>query len=99
MAVGTTARILVVSQEARRTGAPLVREQFGDAGVVVPAGDTGAMVEAVAALLDDPVCRDELGERAADRARDLGDVGPCRQSVARAVERALVPEHHAVPAA
>jgi glycosyltransferase involved in cell wall biosynthesis len=75
-----------------------VREQLGDAGVVVPAGDTGAMAEAVVALLDDPVARDELGVRAAARARDLWDVGPFRQSVAHAVERALVPGDRAVPA-
>jgi glycosyltransferase involved in cell wall biosynthesis len=95
----------LVVLEAMALGRPVVafdvggvREQLGDAGVVVPAGDTGAMAEAVVALLDDPVARDELGVRAAARARDLWDVGPFRQSVAHAVERALVPGDRAVPA-
>lgn len=62
--------------EAMATGAPVVvtdggalPEVVGEAGVVVPAGDAGALREAIAALLDNPQRRRELGEAALARAR------------------------------
>jgi len=62
--------------EAMSCGAPLVvtdggalPEVFGDAGVVVPKGDSAALARAIAALLDDPVRRADLGAAARKRAR------------------------------
>jgi glycosyltransferase involved in cell wall biosynthesis len=43
-------------------------EVVGDAGVIVPAGDAGALETAIAALLDDPERRRALGAAAAARA-------------------------------
>lgn len=42
---------------------------LGDAGVIVPPGDAGALAEALAALAEDPGHRRALGSRAAARAR------------------------------
>jgi len=54
--------------EAMACAVPLVStdggalpEIVGDAGVVVPAGDAEALAQAIAALLDDPQRREELG--------------------------------------
>jgi glycosyltransferase involved in cell wall biosynthesis len=64
----------LVVQEALRLGAPLVAtdvggtaEVAGDAAVLVPFGDAGALADAVASLLDDPEQRTRLSE--AGRAR------------------------------
>lgn len=48
-----------------------VRDQLGDAGVVVPASDVDALVRAVVSLVEDPTRRDELGRAAAERAEVL----------------------------
>ncbi|REF31624.1 glycosyltransferase involved in cell wall biosynthesis [Calidifontibacter indicus] len=48
-----------------------VRDQLGDAGVVVPASDVDALVGAVVSLVEDPTRRDELGRAAAERAEVL----------------------------
>jgi len=60
----------LVIQEAMQVGLPVVAtaaggvpELVGDGAQVVPVGDVGAVAEAVAALLDDPARRAELGER------------------------------------
>ena len=58
-----------------------VRDQLGDAGVVVPAGDTAAMADAVVGLLDDPDNARALGEAAATRARELHDVAPFHEAI------------------
>ncbi|WP_346836762.1 glycosyltransferase family 4 protein [Microbulbifer sp. SAOS-129_SWC] len=62
--------------EAMACGAPVISsdggalpEVVGDAGVVVPAGDSAALAGALQKLLDDPALRAELGERG--RARIL----------------------------
>jgi glycosyltransferase involved in cell wall biosynthesis len=62
--------------EAMACGSPVVvtdggalPEVVGDAGVVVPAGDPGALRDAIAALLDDPERRRALGAAALRRAR------------------------------
>jgi len=55
--------------EAMACGAPVISttagalpEVVGDAGILVPPGDTGAIVQAVKALLDDENRRRQLGE-------------------------------------
>ncbi|HMG43702.1 MAG TPA: glycosyltransferase [Acidimicrobiales bacterium] len=58
-----------------------VRDQLGDAGVIVAAGDTDAMAAAVVRLLDDPDAARALGEAAATRARELHDVAPFHQAI------------------
>jgi len=62
--------------EAMSCGAPVVvtdggalPEVVGDAGVVVPKGDSAALTEAISALLDDPARRAALGAAARERAR------------------------------
>ncbi|MCX5197577.1 glycosyltransferase family 4 protein [Streptomyces sp. NBC_00249] len=59
----------LLAQEALRAGVALVAtevgavpELVGDAAVLVPYGDPGALAGAVAALLEDPARRAELGE-------------------------------------
>src|SRR5690606_32817022 len=45
---------------------PLTRELLGDGrGVLVPAGDVGALEDAVRSLVDDPARREDLGARLA----------------------------------
>ena len=46
-------------------------EVVGDAGVVVEPGDVGALREALTGLIQQPARAEELGRRAAQRARDL----------------------------
>jgi glycosyltransferase involved in cell wall biosynthesis len=60
--------------EAMACGVPLVStdggalpEVVGDAGVQVPAADPQALAEAIAALLDDPGRREQLGDAARRR--------------------------------
>ncbi|MBR7620128.1 glycosyltransferase family 4 protein [Phenylobacterium sp. 20VBR1] len=62
--------------EAMSCGAPVVvtdggslPEVVGDAGVVVPKGDSAALARAIGALLDDPARRADLGAAARQRAR------------------------------
>ncbi len=62
--------------EAMSCGAPVIvtdggalPEVVGDAGVVVPRGDSAALARAIAALLDDPTRRADLGAAARQRAR------------------------------
>jgi glycosyltransferase involved in cell wall biosynthesis len=51
---------------------PVNREILGEAGVLVPLGESGAMAEAARALLADPERRRALSEAARARARALG---------------------------
>ncbi len=60
--------------EAMACGVPVVStdggalpEVVGDAGVIVPAGDAGALAEAIAGLLEDPEQRQCLGEKGRQR--------------------------------
>ncbi|MSP42401.1 MAG: glycosyltransferase family 1 protein [Alphaproteobacteria bacterium] len=60
--------------EAMACGVPLVAttggalpEVVGDAGVIVPAGDAGALARAIADLLRDPARRDVLGQLGRER--------------------------------
>jgi glycosyltransferase involved in cell wall biosynthesis len=46
----------------------------GEAGVLVPSGDAGALAAAIGELLDDPVRARELGERARRRQREQYDL-------------------------
>lgn len=62
--------------EAMSCGAPVVvtdggalPEVVGDAGVIVPKGDSAALARAIGALLDDPARRADLGAAARQRAR------------------------------
>ena len=62
--------------EAMSCGAPVVvtdggslPEVVGDAGVVVPKGDSAALARAIGALLNDPARRADLGAAARQRAR------------------------------
>ena len=68
----------LVVQEALRAGAPLVAtavggipDLVGDAAVLVPYGDPGALADAIAGLLDDPARRDRLAAAARARAAEL----------------------------
>lgn len=67
----------LVVLEAMSLGKPVVafdvggiRDQIGDAGVLVPAGDVNAMATAITGLLSDPEERRRLGELARRRAID-----------------------------
>jgi len=82
----------LVVLEAMALGRPIVAfdvgsvlDQLGDAGVVVAAGDTDAMADAVVGLLDDPAKAHTLGKAAAARAREIHDVAPFHEAVRRIV--------------
>lgn len=83
--------------QAMALGAPIVATAVGDAreilggepaaGVIVPPGDTGALAEAIAALLSDPGRGRALGAEARGRAeREYG-----WRAMALRLERALAP--------
>ncbi len=62
--------------EAMACGAPVIvsdggalPEVAGNAGIVTPAGDSAALAEAIAGLMDNPVRRAAVGEACAARAR------------------------------
>jgi glycosyltransferase involved in cell wall biosynthesis len=64
--------------EAMACGTPVISttagalpEVVGDAGILVPPGDTGALVKSIAALLDDETRRKEMGEMGIARVRRL----------------------------
>lgn len=62
-----------------------VRDQLGDSGVLVPAGDTAAMADAVVDLLDHPETAAALGAAAQARVTELYDVGPFHEAIRRVV--------------
>lgn len=73
------ARALVL-QEALITGQPIVATATGgtpelvaDAGVLIESDDDAALAEAIRTLAADPELREELGERARNRGRELPD--------------------------
>jgi len=53
------------------TTAGALPEIVGDAGILVPPADTGALVEAISSLLDDPPRRNDLGEKGHRRVIDM----------------------------
>lgn len=64
--------------EAMACGTPVISttagalpEVVGDAGILVPPGDTGALVQAIGALLDNMTRRKELGELGRERVARL----------------------------
>ena len=64
--------------EAMACGTPVISttagalpEVVGDAGILIPAGDTRAIIESVTALLDDENRRRELGEKGRQRVARL----------------------------
>jgi glycosyltransferase involved in cell wall biosynthesis len=68
----------LVALEAMTAGRPLIAARsgglpgvVGDAGVLVPVGDVGALRTALAELLADPARRAALGAAAAERALDF----------------------------
>jgi glycosyltransferase involved in cell wall biosynthesis len=82
--------------EAMASGTPVVAfsnsslpEIIGEAGVLVPDGDIGAMAREVQLILDDPALRKELAERGVRRAATFGWRAGARQhaDVYRSVDR------------
>lgn len=73
-----------------------IREQLGDAGVLVGAGDVEAMAAAVVALLEDGEARRDLGRAGRCRLDELFSVERFRQEVMSVVERALSVEPRGV---
>jgi glycogen synthase len=47
---------------------PSLREVWEDAAVFVPPGDPGGLISALRTLIDDPLLREKMADRAADRA-------------------------------
>jgi phosphatidylinositol alpha-1,6-mannosyltransferase len=79
--------------EAAASGVPVVASRTGGmpeavldgvTGIVVPPGDAGAIADAIARLLEDPVRARRMGERG--RARALGQLS-ARSRVARLLDR------------
>ena len=64
---------------------PVVREVLGDCGVLVPLGDTAALIDAVAGLARDPAAVAALSARAHERARRFswGDARTAIERIAR----------------
>ena len=59
-----------------------IREQLGDAGIVVEPGDTVSMIEAIHKLAGDPELRTRLGEAAEKRVRMRWDIKGFQTTVA-----------------
>jgi glycosyltransferase involved in cell wall biosynthesis len=60
----------------------------GESGLLVPAGDPGALASAIGALLHEPALRGRLGQKARDRVERDFDLGPCTRRFQRVVEEA-----------
>ena len=85
----------LVVMEAMAAGAPLVcsdlpgiREQVDDAGLLVPPGDAGALLEGVTMLVSDEQLRSRLEHAARERSARFSLVA-FAQAVALASERAM----------
>jgi glycosyltransferase involved in cell wall biosynthesis len=70
----------LVAQEALRVGRPLVAtavggipDLVGDAALLIPPGDAGALAAALASLLDDTAARNRLAEAGRRRVAELPD--------------------------
>lgn len=66
-----------------------VREAVGDAGILVPPGDIGAMATAVLRLANDPIARAELGQAGLERVRDRFGLEVFRARLDEILERTL----------
>jgi glycosyltransferase involved in cell wall biosynthesis len=91
----------LVVLEAMTHGRPIVafdvggvREQVGDAGVVVPPADPEAMADAVVALLDDRAERERLGAEAQRRVRSLYGMDRFRARVRGVVDSIVEEARH-----
>jgi colanic acid biosynthesis glycosyl transferase WcaI len=78
------ARPLLVSVPQDNLGALVVERSGG--GVVVPPGDSAALVEAAEGLLDDRAGRSELGRRGRAYAETMFDVDPVAERFERVLE-------------
>lgn len=92
----------LVVVEAMTLARPVVAFDVGDVprqlsgtGVVVPAGDVSAMVDAVVGLLDDPNRRSQLGDKAAALARSRYGIDHLRLAVTGLVADELARASHA----
>jgi len=86
--------------EAMACGVPVVStdggalpEVVGDAGVIVPVKDVDALVAAIDALLQDPVKREELGERARKRIEENFCWQVCARQMTAYYHEVLSREH------
>ena len=87
----------LVVQEALRSGRPLVASREGgipgltgeDGALLVPAGDAGALAEAVLSVLDDPGLAARLRAAATERSRILPDSGDAVDSAMALYRRVL----------
>lgn len=86
--------------EAMACGVPVVStdggalpEVVGDAGVIVPVKDVGALVEAIDGLLRDPERRAELGARARKRIEDNFCWQVCANQMTTYYRQVLAREH------
>lgn len=86
----------LVVLEAMLLGVPVVAFdvggvalQLGDTGVLVPAGDLGAMCAEISSLARDPDRRLELGRRARQRAESTYSVGAFNSAITTAAVRAV----------
>lgn len=82
--------------EAMACGVPLVAttggalpEVVGDAGVLVPPGDVGALAHGIRSLLADPARRERLGAAARERVRSSFDWAETARRTAECYRRAI----------
>jgi glycosyltransferase involved in cell wall biosynthesis len=76
------------------TTAGALPEVVGDAGILVPPGDTGAIVQAVKALLDDESRRRQLGELGKERVARLFNWDNAAKETAEVYRDAIEKQAH-----